>query len=101
MAALLTLAEAKDHLNVTGDDHNADIAAKTLQASDVVLKHIDTGVIAGWSDGSVIVPGNVKAATCFVLAYLYVQRGDAMAASAETWQAVERILVPTRGAVMA
>src|SRR5262245_26460887 len=96
MASLLTLQEAKRHLLVTDDDHNDDITAKTAQASDLVLKHVDTAGDPGWSNGSVTIPGNIKAATALVLSYLYEHRGENMTLSGEIWTAVDRVLVATR-----
>jgi hypothetical protein len=101
MAALLTLQEAKTHLRVTSEVDNDDIAAKMNQASDLVLKHLNTGAVAGWSNGTVAVPGNVKAAVCLVLTYLYEHRGDDMEPSAAIWTAVERVLTVTRVSALA
>jgi hypothetical protein len=101
VAALLTLQEAKTHLRVTIEDDNEDIVAKMNQASDLVLKHVNTAAVPGWSNGTVPIPGNVKAATCLVLTYLYEHRGDAMEPSADIWQAVDRVLVATRASALA
>jgi hypothetical protein len=40
MARLVTLAQAKLHLRVDGDDQNADIDLKLVQASDMVLRYL-------------------------------------------------------------
>lgn len=101
MATLITLAEAKSHLRVTGDENNADIEAKLQEACDLVLKHVNTGAVAGWSNGTVAVPGNVKSAVKILLTYLYVHRGDDMAPSAEIWTAMERVLTTTRESALA
>lgn|SRR5262245_36753874 len=101
MAALLTLQEAKTHLYIVGDDHNDDVLSKVNAASDLVLKHCNTMADPGWTNGTVPIPWNVKAATCVVLAYLYEHRGENMAPSAEIWTAVERVLVTARDSAMA
>jgi hypothetical protein len=101
VATLITLQEAKSHLRVTGDDENADIEAKLQEACDLVLKHLNTGAVAGWSNGTVAVPGNVKAAVCLMLTYLYELRGEAMDPSANVWIAIERVLTVTRVSALA
>jgi hypothetical protein len=40
MAALVTLAQAKDHLRVTGDASNSEIDAKVLEASAIILDYL-------------------------------------------------------------
>jgi len=101
--ALLTLSEGKEHLRIPQgeDDHNSDIVAKIDEASDLVVKHCNLTPDPGWNDGSAPVPGNVKAAACVVLTYLYERRGETMTVSADIWQAVERVLVATRVSAMA
>jgi hypothetical protein len=101
MATLITLADAKDHLKVTGEDDNADIEAKLQEACDLVLQHLNTGAVPGWSNGTVAVPGRVQAATCVMLTYLFEHRGDDMEPSAEIWTAIERILTTTRVSALA
>src|SRR5688572_2481463 len=38
--ALITLADAKDHLRITSDDDDADLLLKVEQASDIVLGYL-------------------------------------------------------------
>ena len=40
MARLVTLAQAKRHLRIEGDDQNADIDLKVLQASGTILSYL-------------------------------------------------------------
>src|SRR5262245_28623373 len=101
MAAPLTLQDAKTHLNVTDDDHNVDITAKTDAASDLVIRHCNTMADPGWSNGTVAIPWSVKAATCVLLTYLYERRGEAMEPSADIWTAVERVLATSRDSALA
>lgn len=74
MAAFVTLDEAKDHLRVTISDEDGDIYQKAEQATAIVLQHMNGQGVAGWSDGSVEVPNNVKAATLIVLEDLHEHR---------------------------
>jgi Phage gp6-like head-tail connector protein len=96
MGTLVSFQDAKDHLRVTGNDENGQINLKLEQASELIFNHVNSGADAGWLDGTVPVPGDVQAATCVMLTYLYEHRGDAMDGSANIWAAIERILVTTR-----
>lgn len=40
--ALVTLQQAKDHLRITDDDHNTDVALKADQASAIILDYLKT-----------------------------------------------------------
>lgn len=89
MAPLVTLQQAKTHLKITDDASNADVAMKLDQASDIVIRYLKSLADAGWSDGTVTVPGNVSASTLLVLGDLYEQRPI-------DWTAIERLLVSYR-----
>ena len=55
--ALVSLHRAKQHLRVMTVDDDAAIAAAVDQASALVLSHVKTLAVAGWSTGTVAVPG--------------------------------------------
>lgn len=96
--ALVSLEAAKNHLRlslaITTDDD--DTILKMEQATAIVLKHLKSQAVAGWSDGTVPVPGNVEAAVLITLSYL---KGYLTAADA--WQAVERLLIGFRDPALA
>jgi hypothetical protein len=96
----ITLAQAKHHLNVTGENDNVDVQLKTDQAIAIVLAHLKSQVVAGWSDGTVAVPGNVQAATLLVLGHLWEHRGDEEVGAPIT-PAVERLLIGFRDPALA
>lgn len=101
MAALVTLAQAKGHLRITTDDQDDDIALKVDHASAIVLNHLKSQAVAGWSDGTVAVPGNVQAATLILLTSLREHLGDDMTPSGVAWEAVARLLVGFRDPALA
>jgi len=68
MIALVTLAEAKDHLRVTDDDSDTDIASKALMATDIVIDYIERP-LHGWLADTA--PPLIKAAILLVLGSLY------------------------------
>ena len=68
MVALVTLAEAKDHLRVTGDDDDADITLKVGMATDIVIDYIEKPA-HGWD--ATTAPPLIKAAILLVLSPLY------------------------------
>lgn len=99
--ALISLEQAKAHLRVVSSDEDDDIARKVEQASAVVLDYLKSQAVAGWSDGTVTVPGHVEAATMVMLTHLYENRGDDMAADEDAWKAVERLLMRSRDPALA
>ena len=94
MAPLVTLQQAKTHLHITDDASKADVALKLDQASAIVVNYLKDRADAGWSDGTVVVPGNVSSSTLLVLADLYEQRPI-------DWVAIERLLVSFRDPALA
>ena len=110
MAALITLAQAKLQLRIdtpAGDPGDADILLKRDQASGIILDYLKSRAIAGWTDGpddatppSIAVPGPVQAATLLMLSNLFEHR-DELKPDADTWLAVERLLVRFRDPALA
>lgn len=94
MAALVTLQQAKEHLRVTSDAENTDIDLKVDQASAIILTYMKSQAVAGWSDGTVTVPGNVEAAVLIVMEDLYERRPI-------NWDSVGRLLVGMRDPAVA
>jgi hypothetical protein len=101
MATLVTLQQAKDHLRINHNNRDADIFEKVEQASDIVLTYLDERAVAGWSDGTVAVPGNVRAATLLVVGHLNRHLGDEMENDERLWESVKRLLVAFRDPALA
>lgn len=102
MSALVTLAQAKEHLRITTDDNDADVSLKVDQASAIVIDYLKSQAVAGWSDGTVAVPGNVSAATLITLTHLYEHRGDDdMGLDEALWMALDRLLIRFRDPALA
>lgn len=92
--ALVDPATAKQHLRVTDTASDSEIGKKIDAASAIVIKHLKSQAVAGWSDGSVEVPADIQAATLIVLADLYEQRPI-------DWDTVGRLLVGYRDPAIA
>lgn len=99
--ALVTLQAAKDHLRIRTFDRDADLQLKVDQASAIVLDYLKAGAVAGWSDGTVAVPGHVEAATLLVVGHLNEHLGDDMKADEALWLAVGRLLMRMRDPALA
>lgn len=77
---LITLDEAKKHLNIDYDGDDSDITLKVHAASGAVCNYLKSAA-SGYLDstGNVIadsVPFEVKAATMLMLGYLYKDRDE-------------------------
>ncbi len=94
--ALVTLARAKSQLNIVSNENDEHIYAKVATASAIVLEYLKSRAVAGWSDGTVAVPGQVEEATLLLLTHLYENRGDDMKADRDAWDAIERLLKRSR-----
>jgi len=68
---LITLAEAKTHLRVLGDELDADITLKGIAASDIVLDYLKRPADEWTAETA---PFKVKAATLLVLGGLFENR---------------------------
>lgn len=102
--ALISLLQAKDHLRITDDDHNADIALKLSVAEQMILDRCNTtahwrAITPTWT--SATVPGGVRNAIFLVLTHLYENRGDDMTVDADFWAAVDRVISLHRDPVIA
>jgi hypothetical protein len=87
MAALVTVDQAKDHLRITDDASNADLAVKVDQASAIIVRYLKTQAVAGWTADppTVTVPGNVEAATLVLLEDLYEHRPIDLKEGSPVW----------------
>lgn len=79
MISIVSLSQAKDHLYVDDDDHDADIEAKILQASDMVLARLKYAAIPDeWivnsSPITYDIPYRVHAYTLLICGELYANR---------------------------
>jgi hypothetical protein len=88
MADLVTLADAKLHLHIVGEDRNADVALKLTQASAVVADYLGADADDTWT--STTVPAPVQAAVLIALGHLYENRGEDMKADEAMWSALDR-----------
>ncbi len=99
--ALVTLARAKAHLRIVSNDEDEDVYAKVAAASAIVIEYLKSRAVAGWSDGTIAVPGQVEAATLVLLTHLYENRGDDLKADRDAWEAIERLLIRSRDPALA
>ena len=94
-AVLVTLPQAKTHLNITlppGDPGDAEIQDLLDAAEDVILNYLkDNPDRATWVD-PVSAPGPVVAAIKLMLGQLYIHRGDDDADGEEFWIRIDRLL---------
>jgi hypothetical protein len=93
MAALVTLALAKEHLRITHSNADDDLTRKLTAASDMIVGYIGTDDAAAWTDADVPTP--VRSAVLLLLAHLYDHRGEDMATDANLWNAIGRLLMGT------
>jgi hypothetical protein len=70
---LVSIERAKEHLNITFDDNSADLQAKVLEASAIVVDYIKKPEI-DWTEETA--PPLIQAAVLLVLGDLYDHRGD-------------------------
>lgn len=92
--ALITLEQARDHLQLTSDASNVieDVVSKMEQASEMVLDRINTtaywrAISLDWDE--LTVPKAVQAAMLMVLTHLYEHRGDDPSTEDAMWRAVD------------
>lgn len=74
MAALVTLAQAKDQLSITHSDQDVFVQDKLDEAHALVLQYCDKAPPEGWD--AVTVPLEVRSAILDVVTDLYTDRGD-------------------------
>jgi hypothetical protein len=89
-AKLVTLTQAKTHLNITlpdGDPGDAEIQDRLNEAEAIILGKVKgaSGAAVDWVD-PVTAPGNVTAAIKLQLAHLYMLRGDDKSEDAEDFE---------------
>lgn len=73
---LITVAQAKRHIRLDGNDDDIDVAEKVVEASAIVLNYLKVDDTM-WQDSAgapLDVPGTVQAATKIVFANLYAYR---------------------------
>jgi hypothetical protein len=102
--ALVTLAYAKSHLQITSDDDNDEVQRKVEHASALVLERCGSTaywrlITATWTDQTV--PGSVQAAVLVLLTHLWENRGNDMAVDEKVWASVERLTAMKRDRVIA
>jgi len=103
MATLVTLQQAKDHLEVptmpVGDPDEADLQLKLDQAEALILDYLAAKADPAWTAATV--PKPVTAAILLMLGGLYRHRGDLMDADPALWAAIDRVLTGIRFAALA
>lgn len=102
--SLITLEEAKAHLNIVNDAFDDDIQRKSEAASVIVLERCNSTAYwrtqtSSWTGDTV--PMSVKAAVFLVLAHLFQHRGDDMRLDEAFWTALDRLLAYHRDPVVA
>lgn len=92
MAALVTMAVAKDHLRIKTPYEDGDIQRKVEQASALIVRRLATAADATWTPDTV--PFEVQASVLLLLGHLWGNRGDADISIDEAlWKAIDRLLV--------
>jgi hypothetical protein len=95
-AKLVTLTQAKAHLNITippGDPADVEIQDMLNEAEETVLNYLKGagGKAVDWVD-PVTAPGPVTAAIKLLLGQLYQHRGDDEADGDAFWIRIDRLL---------
>ena len=94
-AALVTLAQAKAHLNITlpdGDPGDTELQDLLDTAESVILTYLtDAPDRATWVDPTTT-PGPVVAAIKLMLGQLYIHRGDDEADGEAFWRRIDLLL---------
>lgn len=103
MSTLVTIQQAKDHLQIptmpVGDPDEADLQLKLDQAEAIIVDYLAHRADPSWSAGAV--PLQVTAAILLMLGGLYRHRGDVMETDPALWQAIDRLLTGIRYAALA
>jgi len=94
-AKLVTLTQAKAHLNITlppGDPGDAEIQDQLDAAEDIILNYLkDAKGAADWIDPTTA-PGPVVQAIKLMLGQLYQHRGDDDADGEKFWARIDLLL---------
>ena len=102
-AALVTLQQAKDHLQIptmpVGDPDEPDVQLKLDQAEAVILDYLAERADPAWTAATVPLP--VTAAILLMCGRLYRHRGDLEKEDADLWSAIDRLLKRLRDAAIA
>jgi hypothetical protein len=101
-AALVTLQQAKDHLQLptmaAGHPDEADLQLKLDQAEAIILDFLAAKADPAWTPATV--PPQVTAAILLLLGGLYRHRGDVMDTDPGLWAAIDRLLMGIRYAAL-
>jgi hypothetical protein len=100
-ASLVTLQQAKDHLQIPtmapGDPDEADVQLKLDQAEAIILDYLGPRTDPASSTAAPL----VSAAILLMLGRLYQHRGDLEEADADLWLAIDRLLKRLRDSAVA
>jgi Phage gp6-like head-tail connector protein len=86
---LVTLAEAKAHLHITGTDHDADITEKLEEAQEHILARLGSAGDFTWTDTTA--PRQVRNAIKLLLDAFYERRGGDEGGSDSLQKALDTI----------
>src|SRR5262245_2756263 len=92
---LVSLDVAKQHLRITGTDHDADVQQKLTASQDRVIAYLGAAADATWDETTVPTP--IAQAILELLARFYEHRGDDLhpdqtGPDTATWASLERLL---------
>ena len=99
---LVSFTDAKEHLRVLDDTHDAEIATKLAHASAIIRDYLEAAALPDWDATTTPLP--VQAATLLLLTGLYEHRGDDGAPSdysAALWREIAELLRRFRKPVFA
>jgi hypothetical protein len=103
---LITLVDAKDHLKVRDDYHDAEIGRFVLGAQNAILDYLKRGADPAWTEATL--PLHVRAAVLYLLTHHWKHRGDDMSPTesggtpdADVWDSIDRILARSRDPALA
>jgi len=89
---LVTLAQAKTHLRLTGTAYDADVQQKLDAAQDRIIRDLNLGADPTWTPATV--PPGIFNSILLLLAYYYNERGDGT--TPDPWKAIDVNLAPYR-----
>jgi len=100
---LVTLARAKTHLHVDGNDHDDDVQQKVTAASATIRDYLKNQNDPTWTPTTV--PPFIAQAVLLLLAHEYEHRGDEFGASQDNdvkvWEAVANLCRRSRDPALA
>ena len=97
LPALWTVDQAKVHLRITGNAHDADITQKLATAQEAILGYLAVAADPAWTAATA--PAAVTHAIHLLTAYYYEDRGDG--SQPDVWPKIYALLAAYRDPTVA